>query len=93
LKQRMKYQFSPIFSKSFHYFLPYFPYHFTTFFRIFHIFSLFSSIFSISFHYLTWVSSVFFISFHYFLPYFLYHFIIQLTLWSGPLPVMSLPVT
>jgi hypothetical protein len=74
-------------------FLPYFPNLFTIFFHIFHITSQFSSVFSISFHYSTYLSSVFFISFHYFLPYFLYHFIIQLTLWSGPLPVMSLPVT
>ena len=46
-------------------FLPYFPYLFTiqhTFFHIFHIFSLFnllSSIFSLSFHYSTYFSSVF----------------------------------
>jgi hypothetical protein len=56
---------SSIFSISFHHLLLYFPYLFTIFFRIFHIFSLFSSIFSISFHYSTYFSSVFFISFHY----------------------------
>jgi hypothetical protein len=46
-------------------FFPYFPYHFTIFFRIFHIFShnstLFSSIFSISFQFSTYFSSIFFI--------------------------------
>jgi hypothetical protein len=34
------------------------------FFHIFHIFSQFSSVFSISYHYSTWVCSLFFISFH-----------------------------
>jgi hypothetical protein len=38
-------QFSSVFSLSFHYFLPYFSYHFPIFFHIFHTISLFTLLF------------------------------------------------
>jgi hypothetical protein len=49
--------FSSVFSKSFHYLLPYFPYHFTIFFHIVHIFSLFNLPFFDIFHIISRFSS------------------------------------
>ena len=56
--------FSSVFSKSFHYFLLYFP-NLITIQLTFHTSSYFPSIFSISFHHSTCLSSILSISFHY----------------------------